>query len=80
MLLHHHHRFGVQHAIRVVERVGETVVDDHEAARKRRVIRPVLLAAKLQTRLPRRSAEGVDDLAIPLLLRRQGRPRLGRIE
>ena len=74
VLFHHHQRLGVQDPVRVEERVRETVVDDHEAARERRVIGPVLLAAELQPRLSRRRAEAVDNLAVPLRLRRQRRP------
>ena len=82
VLLHHHQGLGDEDAIGVVERIGEAVVDDHEAARKRGVIGPVLLAAELKARLTGRRAEGVDHLAVPLRLRRQRRPRLrlGRVE
>ena len=80
VLLHHHQRLGVQDAVRVVERIGEAVVDDHEAARQRRVVGPVLFRAELQPRLARRRAEGVDDLAVPLRLRRERRPRLAGVE
>src|SRR3989454_11495426 len=65
VLLHHHQRLGAKDPVRVVERIGEAVVYDHEAARQRRVIGPVLLAAELQPRLAGRGAEGVDHLAVP---------------
>ena len=78
-------------AVRVVERVGQAVVGDHEAALRARVVperraaeeadRPVLLGAELLARLAGRGAVAVEHLAVPLRLRRgRGPGRLGRIE
>ena len=80
VLLHHHQRLGDEDPIGVVERIGEAVVDDHETARQRGAISPILLGAELKPRLTGRRAEAVDHLAVPLRLRRQRRPRLRRVE
>ncbi len=89
MLLHHHQRLGVQDPVRVEERVGEAVVGDHETKSERAVVvgagdprdDPVLLAAELLARLAGGRAEGIEELAVPLRLRRGRRPRrLGRVE
>jgi len=88
-LFHHHRGLGHQHAVRVVERVGQAVVGDEKAQPQRRVVvdagdaahRPVLLRAELLARLAGRGAVGVEDFAVPLRLRRGRRPGgFGRVE